>query len=284
MSDLIYRIYTGDVRKQIERVANETVHLIVTSIPYGNIKKYSSDKREIGHGMTQKEYYKSINQVLVEGLRILKPGCRMIVNVGDEFVSATKSKPAYIIHHQSQIISDLMIKSDVIFKGMKRWEKVTTSKTAGGGKILGSVYHPPNPNFFINYEHLLEFQKLGKRETVSKEVKESARWTLEERRKWVRDKWDDIPPVKQNGHIAMFPEEIPYRYMRMHTFPGETICDLFLGSGTTMKVAGENGRSCVGFELGFDVHEFGTDWKDIITEKVFLSIPVDTVLEFLRER
>src|SRR5437667_12907146 len=49
--------------------------------------------------------------------------------------------------------------------------------------------------------------------------------------------------------IAAFPEEIPKRLIRLFSFHGETVLDPFLGSGTTMKVAQELGRSSWGFEI-----------------------------------
>ena len=37
--------------------------------------------------------------------------------------------------------------------------------------------------------------------------------------------------------------------MRMFSFPGERVLDPFLGSGTTMAVAAQEGRDCVGYEI-----------------------------------
>lgn len=39
--------------------------------------------------------------------------------------------------------------------------------------------------------------------------------------------------AKQDGHIAMFPEELPARLIKMFSFAGETVLDPFMGSGTT---------------------------------------------------
>ena len=56
-------------------------------------------------------------------------------------------------------------------------------------------------------------------------------------------------PGERGGHIAAFPEELPRRLMRMFSFPGERVLDPFLGSGTTMVVAAQEGRDCVGYEI-----------------------------------
>ena len=38
--------------------------------------------------------------------------------------------------------------------------------------------------------------------------------------------------------IAAFPEELPYRAIKLFSYVGETVLDHFAGSGTTMKMAG----------------------------------------------
>jgi len=55
--------------------------------------------------------------------------------------------------------------------------------------------------------------------------------------------------TRQNGHIAMFPEELPNRLIKMFSFVGETILDPFLGSGTTSLSAKNLDRNSVGFEI-----------------------------------
>ena len=58
--------------------------------------------------------------------------------------------------------------------------------------------------------------------------------------------------AKQDKHLAMFPEELPKRLIRMFSFPGETVLDPFMGSGTTAAVARALGRNSVGYEINPD--------------------------------
>jgi hypothetical protein len=51
------------------------------------------------------------------------------------------------------------------------------------------------------------------------------------------------------GHIAPFPEEIPYRLIRLFTFKGDVVLDPFLGSGTTLQVCRITHRRGIGFEI-----------------------------------
>ena len=54
--------------------------------------------------------------------------------------------------------------------------------------------------------------------------------------------------VRQYGHIAMFPEELPKRLIKMFSFVGDTVVDPFSGSGTTMLAAINAERNSIGVE------------------------------------
>ena len=71
---------------------------------------------------------------------------------------------------------------------------------------------------------------------------------LSEWKEYFRTTWH-IPGARQTEHMAMFPEEIPKRLIKMFSFVGEMILDPFLGSGTTMKAALSLNRNCIGYEI-----------------------------------
>ena len=58
--------------------------------------------------------------------------------------------------------------------------------------------------------------------------------------------------AKQDKHLAMFPEELPHRLIKMFSFPGETVLDPFMGSGTTALAARNLNRNSVGYEINQD--------------------------------
>ena len=51
------------------------------------------------------------------------------------------------------------------------------------------------------------------------------------------------------GHAAAFPLELPVRYIKMHSYEGDTVLDPFGGTGTTMIAAEQLGRKCYMMEL-----------------------------------
>jgi adenine-specific DNA-methyltransferase len=68
---------------------------------------------------------------------------------------------------------------------------------------------------------------------------------------------------ERTNHPAQYPEEVIERIIKVSSNEGDVILDPFLGSGTTMKVARDLNRSCIGIELEPEyIH-------DIVYERVF---------------
>ena len=226
--------------------SDESVRLVVTSPPYWQLKDYG-EQEQIGFDDTYEEYVNNLNLVWSECFRALSPGCRLCVNIGDQFARSAYYGRYKVIPIRTEIIKFCeTIGFD--FMGSIVWQKVTTCNTSGGAVIMGSYPYPRNGIVKIDYEHILLFKKPGKTPTVSKEIKEASKLSSEEWNEFFYGHWN-FPGEKQNGHLAMFPVELPLRLIKMFSFVGETVLDPFAGSGTTMLAASQLGRDSRGYEL-----------------------------------
>ncbi|PIS14450.1 DNA methylase N-4, partial [Candidatus Shapirobacteria bacterium CG09_land_8_20_14_0_10_39_12] len=118
----------------------------------------------------------------------------------------------------------------------------------------------------IDYEFILLFKKLGQSPNkVNKEIKEESKLSNEEWRKYFTGHWN-FAGCKQDKHIAMFPDELPRRLIKMFSFIDETVLDPFLGSGTTSRVARKLKRNSIGYEIN-------KDFLPIIEDKIGKNKP-----------
>lgn len=268
-------IINGDSRQMTE-LPDNSVHLVITSPPYWQLKDYGTDN-QIGFNDCYESYINNLNLVWKECHRVLHAGCRLCVNIGDQFARSVYYGRYKVIPIREEIIK-FCENIGFDYMGAIIWQKVTTSNTTGGGVQMGSYPYPRNGILKLDYEFILVFKKLGDSPKPTKEQKELSKMTAEEWNTFFAGHWN-FPGVRQNGHIAMFPEELPRRLIKMFSFVGETILDPFVGSGTTALAAKNTDRNSIGYEIN-------PEFIPIIKEKLKIHQKDinGTTYEFLQQK
>lgn len=255
---------------------DNSVHLAITSPPYWQLKDYGTDD-QIGFHDSYESYINNLNLVWKECYRTLHNGCRLCVNIGDQFARAIYYGRYKVIPIREEIIK-FCENIGFDYMGAIIWQKVTTSNTTGGGVQMGSYPYPRNGILKLDYEFILVFKKLGEAPKHTKEQKELSKMTAEEWNTFFAGHWN-FAGARQNNHIAMFPEELPKRLIKMFSFVGETVLDPFAGSGTTNLAAKNLGRNSVGFEIN-------PEFIPIIKEKLEVNQKDinETTYEFIKQK
>lgn len=257
-------------------VPDKSVHLVVTSPPYWQLKDYGVEN-QIGYHEDYETYTNNLNLVWKECYRVLDNSCRLCVNIGDQFARAVYYGRYKVIPIRTEIIK-FCESIGFDYMGAVIWQKQTTTNTTGGASLMGSFPTPRNGILSIDYEFILIFKKLGNpTKKVPKEIKEQSKLTTEEWKEYFSGHWY-FGGVKQDGHIAMFPEELPKRLIRMFAFKGDTVLDPFLGSGTTALAARNLERNSIGYEINPEFIEIAKEKLNIYQAEL-----EGTTYEFLKD-
>jgi len=260
----------------MKEVANESIHLIITSPPYWQLKDYGNGK-QIGFNDSYEDYINNLNLVWNECHRVLHNGCRLCINIGDQFARSVYYGRYKVIPIRTEIIK-FCESAGFDYMGAIIWQKVTTCHTTGGATVMGSFPYPRSGILKLDYEFILIFKKYGNQPKVSHEVKEQSKLAQEEWNQYFTGHWN-FPGEKQDKHLAMFPEELPRRLIKMFSFVGDTVFDPFLGSGTTSLAAKNLNRNFSGYEIN-------EDFLAIIKEKLGINqstIFQDVTFEIIRQ-
>jgi DNA modification methylase len=130
-------------------------------------------------------------------------------------------------------------------------------------------------------ETILIFQK-GKFDykSIPDELREKSKIDILEYKdkKWYLNVWKivNVLPLKNRLEtgIAAFPEEIPYRLIKLFSYVGETVLDPFMGSGTTNKVATMLKRNSVGYEIDLELLEVVKEKMGLKKNPIFYDVEI----------
>lgn len=280
----------------MDQVPSQSVTLVVTSPPYWNVRNYGEE--QIGYGQSYKKYIQSLNTVWKECVRVLQPNGKICINVQPLPIDSKHSGfGRRIIRNIMHDIEEFFLRNEFYMSGMHYWDKAPYISNVS----WGSYPKPTNIASNTSFEQIFTFVKPGKtRKFNTEKVKESLLTKEEWRHFAVRCIWDDIAPVikidsqgkNRFGHSAPFPEEIPYRLIKMHSAQGETVLDPFLGSGTTLKMCRITNRRGIGFEINKEYKELifariNEEWDIPEIEaqyKTFGSTTFNEVLNYIQRK
>jgi site-specific DNA-methyltransferase (adenine-specific) len=249
-SHTTHRLRLGDAR-DLSSLANESVHLVVTSPPYWTLKEYRSTAGQLGHITDYETFLDELDKVWRECIRVLVPGGRICCVVGDVCVPRKQSGRHFIM----PLHSDIQVRARALGLDCLTpilWHKIANGVTESKGNGAGFYGKPYQPGAIVknDIEHILFLRKGGRYRSVTPIQKALSMLTKEEMQTWFISFWSDVRGCSTKaGHPAPFPSGIAERLIRMFSFAGDTVLDPFVGSGTTCEAAVKTGRNSIGVEI-----------------------------------
>lgn len=230
-------------------VATESVHLVVTSPPYGALKEYREHPEQLGNIQAYERFLEELDKVWAEAFRVLVPGGRVACVVGDVCLS----RKAAGRHHVLPLSADIQVRARRLgFDNLTpiRWLKVANIRleASRSSRFLGK---PNLPNGVVknDLEHILFLRKPGGYRSPTPAQERASFIPTDEYARWFAPVWSDVTGQLRRDHPAPYPVEIPRRLIRMFSFVGDTVLDPFGGTGTTALAAMECGRNSVTVEI-----------------------------------
>lgn len=241
------RLINGDAR-DMTFLGDESIHLVVTSPPYWNLKRYNENPDQLGHVNDYESFLKELEKVWKEVFRILVPGGRLVCVVGDVCVSRRK----FGRHLVFPLHADICVLCRKIgFDNLNPiiWHKIANAsfEVENGSKFLGKPYEP-NAIIKNDMEFILMERKPGGYRKPTEEQRKLSKIDKENFNTWFQQIWN-ITGTSAKNHPAPFPLELASRLVRMFSFHGDTVLDPFCGTGTTMIAALRYGRNSIGIDI-----------------------------------
>ncbi|MGP1347035.1 MAG: DNA-methyltransferase [Phycisphaerales bacterium] len=236
----------GDAR-HLDWIPDGSVHLVVTSPPYFNLKKYNDHPDQLGDLDDYEAFHDELDQVWRHCYRVLCAGGRLVCNVGDVCVARRKNNGR---HHVFPLHADISVRCRRIgfdYLTPILWNKIANAAFEADGNGAGFLGKPYEPNAIIknDVEYILMLRKPGAYRNPTDDQRATSRLTKEEQAKWFRPIWTDLTGASTRQHPAPYPLELAYRLVRMFSFTGDTVLDPFGGTGTTTLAAIKADRNSI---------------------------------------
>ena len=248
--EITNQIDVGNCKDVLHSLPANSVQLTVTSPPYRNAINY--DIHASGSGayyrgklnLDTNDYLNDMTDIFGNKVyRVTKEGGYCCIVIANEVVNGTiVPLPHMLLSKLVQPFGKWNLHEEII------WHKVT-----GGTNRYGSFIIHPYPKYYranIMHEFILILRKGDVNSGRTKRI-EILPATHEEWTREIANSIWHIAPVPPGciDHPCPFPEEIPYRLMKLYSYENDLVLDPFNGSGQTTKVAHHFGRSYVGIDL-----------------------------------
>ena len=242
-----HQLVEGDARR-LDSIADESVHLILTSPPYWTLKEYVGSRGQLGDITDYGEFIAELGRVWRQALRVLVPGGRLIIVVGDVCLSRRlHGRHAVVPLHASIVENCRALGFDNLAPII--WSKIANARyeAEAAGGLLGKPYEP-NAVIKNDIEFILMQRKPGGYRKPSPEARLLSIIPEADHRDWFTQIWR-LTGASTRNHPAPYPISLVDRLVRMFSFTGDTVLDPFVGTGTTMLGAANAARNSLGVEI-----------------------------------
>ena len=209
----LHRLVHGDAR-DLSFLPDESVHLVVTSPPYWNLKRYVENPDQLGHIQDYEAFLAELAKVWRHTFRVLVPGGRLVCVVGDVCV-ARKRFGRHLVFPLHADICVLCRRLGFDNLNPIIWHKISNAifEANKTSKFLGKPYEP-NAIIKNDMEFILMQRKPGGYRQPTNGQRDESRLSKKDFDACFQQIWN-ITGASTKHHPAPFPLEIALRLVRI---------------------------------------------------------------------
>ncbi len=227
------------------------INLLITSPPYNLSIEYGKHNDNLKY----EDYLIFTENWLKKAYQLLADDGRICVNIPlDKNKNGLKSIYADFVNVAKKV--GFKYQSTIVWN-----EQNISRRTAWGSWLSASAPYVIAPVEMIVVMYKKQWKRLNKGESTIER---------DEFIEWTNGVWTFSGESKKRiGHPAPFPVELPKRCIKLFSYKNDIILDPFLGSGTTLISAYQEGRKAIGVELDKKYVELAIDRIEKETPSLF---------------
>ena len=253
-------LYHGDSCEVLTEIPSDSIHFEIYSPPFASLYTYSNSERDLGNSKDKHEFYEHFEFIVKELYRILMPGRLMAVHCMN--LPTSKSRDGFIgiddfrgdlirLYQQAGFIyhSEVCIWKDPV---------IAMQRT----KALGLLHKQIKKDSAMCRQgipdYLVVMKKPGDNPEPITHTNES--FPVEIWQRYASPIWTDINPSdtlqyrsardnEDEKHICPLQLTVIRRALNLWTNPDDVVLTPFMGIGSEVVTALENGRRAIGVEL-----------------------------------
>lgn len=262
-----HQLYIDDAKHALTLIPASSIDLIITGPPYWNEVAYSGQFGQLSAINDYPTFLQAIAAIWQHCGQRLKPGGILAFWVHDLYRPDATDSLNHIALHADLIKT---LPPNFVLRQISIWDR-----------YLSRVRNYLPFQEGTKYQYIIIFQKEGKHPVNQNLISQGLReefwkpiWRFKTTPKLLGSQWlfkilfkiiepvsDKLSFLKKGGRLLLTdayrfteykttcPPEIAQRLIKRFSQVGDTVLDPFLGSGTTMKIADQLKRKCVGIEI-----------------------------------
>jgi len=281
-------ILTGDVFDRLPELPSESIHMVMTSPPYWNLRDYG-EADQLGLEETPEEFVENLADVFDEVKRVLRPDGSLWLNLGDTYdnkdLQQIPARVALELQNRGWILRNRVTwaKPNPMPQSVKDRLNDTTE----------AVFHfVKNKDYWYDLDAIREPHAKSTRERMGKGYRNASQKNkrtegdspgdhhrgggvhspgvsydelLNEDGKNPGDVFNTSVRPFPEAHFAVYPPELCEKPIKATCPNGGVVLDPFAGAGTTLLKAKELGRDYIGIELN-------AEYADMARARVGLDV------------